>query len=124
MKKAVLFDQEAMLKREGHWLPVIALADVPSYGFITVDVGEHSLLLSKLANEVRCFANQCAHSAYALTFAKCEGQQLICPFHHYRFSLEDGRCVSHLCAPLSRYPIRMTGQTSLMVEVYLPLNLI
>ncbi len=52
-------------------------------------VGE--FLLVKQGEDYYAFKNKCPHQNKPLEGSRVEGEHLICPWHQYHFSLEDGR---------------------------------
>lgn len=56
---------------------------------------------------------RCPHLEHPLAEARLEGEVLLCPLHHYRFSLRDGRVIESTredCRPLKVWPVAYDGQ--------------
>ncbi len=60
------------------------------------------LVMLREEDQVYLIQNKCPHQGLSLKDAKCENGMVICPFHQYRFSLENGR--GHGLY-LERYPV-------------------
>jgi len=54
-------------------------------------VNSTSVLLVKHQNSFHLVKNRCPHQGITLENAQCEDGHIICPWHHYSFSLEHGR---------------------------------
>ncbi len=79
-------------------------------------VQEHSLLLVRTGRGLRCFENACAHLGLSLEDGSCDGAELICPHHGFRYDAESGRCLSMPDLALRSFPVRVEGD---QLQVYL-----
>lgn len=96
------------------WQELIELYQVPERGGVWVTVENTPVLVSRDGEQVNGFAMQCPHLGYSLEFGKIWDGEITCPFHNYRFSLQDGRCLNAICQDLIRYPIKIVDQQVLI----------
>lgn len=72
----------------------------------TITVAGKQLCIAQLENEVFACAAQCPHAAQPLAQGYVNvRRQIVCPLHHYKFSLENGRNVSGEGYFLRTYPV-------------------
>jgi nitrite reductase/ring-hydroxylating ferredoxin subunit len=62
------------------------------------------VLLVQTSNSYLAFKNKCPHQGKSMEGSRVIGESIVCPFHQYHFSLENGR--GHgLC--LDKYELRI-----------------
>lgn len=96
------------------WQPLIELYQVPINGGLWVTIADTFVLVSRHGDQVNGFVSRCPHLDYSLEFGAIWQGQITCPFHGYRFSLQDGRCLNAVCRNLARYPIKIVDQQVLI----------
>ncbi|HEX8595823.1 MAG TPA: FAD-dependent oxidoreductase [Pseudomonas sp.] len=100
---------------------VARFADLAEDRGSEIKIGEQTLVLVRLGDEVRAYQGKCPHAGAPLAKgAICNGR-LICPWHKGAFELEDGS----LCEPpalegLRRYPARVTDGQVFVDDQALP----
>jgi nitrite reductase/ring-hydroxylating ferredoxin subunit/Fe-S cluster biogenesis protein NfuA len=94
---------------DAKWLRAVALASVPEGGVLALELAGHSLLISRIGQEVNCFENACAHLGMPLDAGEVQGGVITCPHHGFRFSLESGECLTVPEVQLLGHRARVTG---------------
>ena len=61
------------------------------------------LLLARLGDRVLAASGLCTHDDVELSKGQLKGPVVICPGHHYHYSLETGACLYHPVPPLPLY---------------------
>ena len=80
---------DALLRRSWHAVALeadVAAAPVP------VTLLDERLVLARLDGEIRAFDDQCPHRGAALSVGWVDEDQLVCPYHGWRYG-GDGGCV-------------------------------
>jgi vanillate O-demethylase monooxygenase subunit len=75
------------------WHPVAysdALGDGPAHAGL---LGEHLALWRDSAGTAHAVSDLCIHRGTALSLGRVEGDQIVCPYHGWRYAT-DGRCVA------------------------------
>ena len=49
------------------------------------------IVVARLDDEVRAFVNRCPHQGGSLSRARLDGDQIVCPWHQWRFDARSGR---------------------------------
>ncbi len=91
------------------WLEVTALAEVPRNGVLAMKLEGRSLLLSRVNDRVVCFQNACSHLGVPVDAGEVEEGVLTCPYHHFRYDLATGECLTSPQTPLFSYPVEIRG---------------
>lgn len=91
------------------WLEVTSLAEVPRNGLLAMKLEGRSLLLSRLDDQVVCFHNACSHLGVPLDAGSVDQGILTCPYHHFRYELVTGACLTAPEMPLQALPVQMKG---------------
>lgn len=73
---------------------VAGLSDVPEGAALAVKVNGHAVALFNVAGELRAIDNRCPHMGYPLVEAPVFDGVLRCPWHHWRFELSTGGCLT------------------------------
>ncbi len=79
-------------------------------------VNGQDLLLVRTGDGPRCFENACAHLGLGMEDGECDGAQLTCPHHGFRYETGEGRCLSVPELGLRRFPLRTRDG---VLQVYL-----
>jgi nitrite reductase/ring-hydroxylating ferredoxin subunit len=92
------------------WTPLLDVSQLPEGKGLAAHVGEHSIALFRVGEQVHALGEQCSHEAASLAEGQVlEGRCVECPMHGARFDLRTGRA---LCLPAVRpvkvYPVRVT----------------
>ena len=71
--------------------PVARLSDIPDPGSRVVYVGGRAVALIRVDGEVYALDNVCLHVGGPLAEGFIEDGYVTCPWHEWRYRLEDGR---------------------------------
>ena len=96
-----------MFSMKVRWVKIFSSKDEMLHGLgkrlsMEIRANGKDLVLLKDNESFYLIKNKCPHQGLSMKDAKCENGKVICPFHQYRFSLENGR--GHGLY-LERYPI-------------------
>ena len=70
-------------------------------------VNGKKLLLVRIGDEVRAYADRCAHLGFPLSQGKLDGGVLTCAAHHYQYDVLTGQGVNPTSVSLTRYAVRL-----------------
>ena len=105
----VRFVSPFALQTQGEWLPACRLNEIPDGGMRVLEVGGHSLILSRNGTAVSCFSNACAHLAMPMDGGLVEDGILTCPHHGFRYDLRTGECLTVPEVQLQAHAVRVVG---------------
>jgi len=72
----------------------LGVAEVPAGRPLAVRVSEAlTLAVCELEGSYFAFENKCPHRGAPLAEGELAGELIVCPLHHFKFSLKTGRCV-------------------------------
>ncbi|MFQ5425110.1 MAG: Rieske (2Fe-2S) protein [Phycisphaerae bacterium] len=91
------------------WVQLVAVTDFPPGQGRFVEVRGHGLAVFHLSNPDRFVvtANGCPHAGGNLAAGPIAGETVTCPWHHWTFNLETGRCTSAEHIVIRRYESRV-----------------
>lgn len=95
--------------KSGQWGFVSKLGEFAEGETKTMDVGGHSLLVTKFADRVTIFENACAHMGMAMDGGEIENGLITCPYHGFEYSLESGECLTAPEVQLQPHGVRVVG---------------
>lgn len=79
-----------------------------SGNIISVKAGEKKICIGRHNNSYFAFQSHCPHAGADLSRGYIDPLgNVVCPLHHYKFSVENGRNVSGEGYSLKRYPIEI-----------------
>lgn len=88
----------------------LAAAEVPAGKPLCVRVGETlTLAVCELEGSYYAFDNRCPHRSAPLDTGELSGELIVCPLHHFKFSLKTGRCVMPKHLRLRSFPVSREG---------------
>ena len=91
-----------------NWQDVDAQADLFEDAGIAVTVNGQELALFSVAGQVYAIDNACTHGPARLCEGWVQGQEVECPLHQGRFSLETGEATfGPACEPVRVWPVRI-----------------
>jgi len=70
---------------------VAKLEDLPDTGYVTVCVGEHSVIIAKLGDGVFATENLCSHANSELVGGRFRTGRISCPLHGVIFDFRTGQ---------------------------------
>lgn len=112
-----MMKENKLLEPNSQWIPLIQRYEIPHNGGLLIPVAGRWILASRFQDQVNCFVSECPHLSRSLEWGRIQDGKITCPFHHYQFSLQDGRCLTALCDPLTPYPVKVEGE-----QVFIALN--
>lgn len=88
----------------------VAVSEVPDGKPLAVRVTDQlTLAVCRLEGSYHAFDSKCPHRGAQLADGELAGELLVCPLHHFKFSLKTGRCVMPKHLKLRRFPVRQEG---------------
>jgi nitrite reductase (NADH) small subunit len=90
----------------------LAAANLPT----SVRVGAFAIGVFKVGERYFAIDNYCPHRGAPLDKGLQHDTDIICPLHHFRFSLETGQCYLPKTLSVRTFPVRREGET-LVVDV-------
>jgi nitrite reductase/ring-hydroxylating ferredoxin subunit len=97
----------------------VPTADVPDAKPLAVRVSDHlTFAVCRLEGTYYAFDSRCPHRGGQLADGEVVGELLVCPLHHFKFSLKTGRCVMPRHLKLRSFPVREeSGELRIELEV-------
>ena len=88
----------------------VAASEVPDGKPLAIRVSDELVLaVCRLDGSYHAFDSKCPHRGAQLADGELAGELLVCPLHHFKFSLKTGRCVMPRHLKLRRFPVRQEG---------------
>ena len=87
--------------------PVTRLSDIPDPGSRVVYAGGREVALFVVNGRVYALDNACVHVGGPLAEGIVEDGCVTCPWHEWRYRLEDGRRVGPGGLEVASYPVRV-----------------
>jgi len=82
------------------------------------DVGGHRVAVFRTrAGKVFAVANRCPHKGGPLADGMLAGDQVVCPYHAFRYQADSGECDQSNACAVTTYPVEVVGE---MVKVGVP----
>jgi len=98
------------------WVAVCRLDEVPPGRGRSLDAVGLRLAVFRIDDEVVALSGRCPHANGPLGHGWIEDGELVCPLHHWRFRLADGRCTTILGQSVHRFRCEVRGE-EIWVEV-------
>ncbi len=95
------------------WI-AITISSLSSADVQAVIINGKRLVLVKENNKFYVFKSKCPHAGADLSNGRCKEGYLICPVHHYKYSLEHGRGAEGQGDYLKNYPTKIEGENILV----------
>ncbi len=97
------------------FMRVARVQDLPEAGKLTVEFGDHLLLLVRVAGQIHCLDDVCTHDGGPLGEGPLCGHEIVCPRHGARFDVRDGRAVKMPATEATRvHEVRVDGDDILV----------
>ncbi len=94
------------------FVPVCALADLPVGLGRSFDIGGQSVAVFRTrAGRVFATANRCPHKGGPLADGMLAGEQVVCPYHAFRFHADGGECDQPNVCAVATYPVEVVGES-------------
>ena len=85
-----------------------ALADFPYSPLKKINVDDRDICLVNIKGNISAIADKCPHQGASLSKGYCnELGQVVCPFHHYAFSLQTGRVQQDSGEAADVFPVKV-----------------
>ncbi|MEQ1565164.1 MAG: NifU family protein [Myxococcota bacterium] len=89
------------------WEDAGAVDDVPEGGVVAVELAKASVLLTRIAGEVKVYPNACAHLGMPLEMGEVRDGVITCSYHGFEFRLDTGECLTAPEIALPSLPVRV-----------------
>jgi nitrite reductase (NADH) small subunit len=94
------------------FVPVCELAELPVGLGRPFDVGGHRVAVFRTrTGKVFAVANRCPHKGGPLADGMLAGEQVVCPYHAFRYSADTGECDQPGACAVTTYPVEVIGDT-------------
>jgi nitrite reductase/ring-hydroxylating ferredoxin subunit len=85
-------------------------AEVPEAKPLAVRVSDSlTLAVCRVEGAYYAFDGKCPHRGAQLAEGELAGELIVCPLHHFKFSLKTGRCLMPRHLKLRSFPVREEG---------------
>jgi len=103
---------------EKNWIEVCKLEDIPPSQARTVNAGETMIAVFRLTdNRVKAVENRCPHKQGPLAEGIISGDDILCPLHNWRISLDSGKVAAPDEGCVKTYPVKVEeGQVFLSLS--------
>jgi nitrite reductase (NADH) small subunit len=98
------------------WLPVCRVDDLAEGRGLSLDASGVRLALYRHGGALVALSGRCPHSGGSLGHGWIEDGEVVCPLHHWRFRLSDGRCTTIRGESVHRFRCEVRGD-EIWVEV-------
>ncbi|HEY8399263.1 MAG TPA: nitrite reductase (NAD(P)H) small subunit [Flavihumibacter sp.] len=100
-----------MFASDDTWVKIAASLDEIAFGsnqIALVELDGHPICLGRYRDQLFAFAHKCPHASGLFTdgFIDALGN-VVCPLHHYRFNMANGRNVTGEGYVLKRWPVEV-----------------
>jgi nitrite reductase (NADH) small subunit len=94
------------------FVAVCGLDDLPVGLGRSFRVGEHAVAVFRTrAGKVFAVANRCPHKGGPLAEGMLAGDQVVCPYHAFRYQADSGECDQANACAVTTYPVEVAGET-------------
>jgi nitrite reductase (NADH) small subunit len=76
------------------WVAVCPVAEVPEGRGLSRDAAGVRIAIYRQGEQIVALSGRCPHSGGSLGHGWIEDGEAVCPLHHWRFRLSDGRCTT------------------------------
>jgi nitrite reductase (NADH) small subunit len=98
------------------WVTVCRLDEVSEGRGVSRDADGLRLAIFRHGGEIVALSGRCPHAGGPLGLGWIEEGEVVCPLHHWRFRLSDGRCTTMSGYPVHRFRCEVRGD-EVWVEV-------
>lgn len=93
------------------FVAVCDLADLPVGLGRPFHIGGHGIAVFRTrAGKVFAVANRCPHKGGPLADGMLAGDQVVCPYHAFRFHADTGECDQPTVCAVTTYPVEVVGE--------------
>ncbi|MFY9268768.1 MAG: non-heme iron oxygenase ferredoxin subunit [Candidatus Manganitrophaceae bacterium] len=79
-----------------------------------IEINRLEIALFRLGDEFYATSNLCLHQAGPLVEGRIDGEEVICPWHHWRFNIKDGVSSLSPKLKLKTYLVKREGDDVLI----------
>ena len=98
----------------------LAVSDVPAGKPLAVRVNDQlTLAVCQVEGRYHAVDGKCPHRGAQLADGELAGELLICPLHHFKFNLKNGRCLMPRHLKMRSFPIVQDGE---VLKIELPVE--
>jgi NAD(P)H-dependent nitrite reductase small subunit len=97
------------------FIPVAKIDEVPNGAGKLIEIGPLEVALFRLDGMVYAVSNVCPHQGGPLAEGKIEGEQVVCPWHQWRFNVKDGTSPFSSKLKIRTYPVKLEGDQVLIL---------
>jgi nitrite reductase/ring-hydroxylating ferredoxin subunit len=95
----------------------VPVSDVPAGAPLAVRVNDQlTLAVCQVEGKYHAVDSKCPHRGAQLAEGELAGGLLICPLHHFKFNLKNGRCLLPVHLKLRSFPVAVEDD-QLKIEV-------
>ncbi|MDX8391291.1 MAG: nitrite reductase small subunit NirD [Mariprofundaceae bacterium] len=101
-----------------NWIEICGLEDIPKSAARTVNAGETMIAVFRLTDDrVKAVENRCPHKNGPLAEGIISGDDILCPLHNWRISLDSGEVAAPDEGCVKAYPVKVEdGQVFLSLS--------
>ncbi len=93
---------------------VAELDEIPDGSGKLVEIDNLEVALFRLDGAIYAISNICPHQGGALAEGKVCGEQVLCPWHQWRFNIKDGTSPLSPKLKIKTYPVKQEGDQVLI----------
>jgi nitrite reductase (NADH) small subunit len=102
---------------ESPYVTVAQVGDIPEGTGRAFPVGKCMVAVFYQAGQYYAIDDFCPHQGASLAEGYLEGCAVACPWHHWRFSIQDGTWLDNPKISVTKYRVRVMGRN---IQVQLP----
>ncbi len=96
--------------KANNWIEVCKLDDIPPSQARTVHAGDNMIAVFRLSDDrVKAVENRCPHKQGPLAEGIISGDDIFCPLHNWRISLDSGEVAAPDDGCVKTYPVKVEG---------------
>ena len=96
--------------RDGRWIRVTALENIPPREGRAVQIGDREIAIFNLGDRLLATSNRCPHKSGPLCDGIVTGSSVVCPLHAWKVNLADGsveRPAGEMGRCVETFPVRV-----------------
>ncbi len=94
------------------FVPICDLTELPIGLGRPFRIGDHAVAVFRSrAGKVFAVANRCPHKGGPLADGMLAGEQVVCPYHAFRYQADSGECDQANACAVTTYPVEVMGDT-------------
>ena len=94
--------------KTNNWIEVCRLDEIPQSAARTVNAGNAMIAVFRLSDDrVKAVENRCPHKQGPLAEGIISGDDILCPLHNWRISLDSGEVAAPDEGCVKTYPVKV-----------------